>query len=232
MTQKGNEAVLVVDTVAVDTQSGVIVDEADDAAVCRQDEDSDAGVMTTESADTPSAGVADPDDADEVAKAKGRVSIPRILAYGVLPSLAVLLAGAAGYVKWYGSSVRAVQVGSVESVAAAKDGAIAILSYRPDSAETDLHAAQDRLTGTFKEAYTQLTNDMVIPAAKQRHISAVATVPAAASVSATGSHAVSLVFVNLTTIVGTDAPTATTSSVRVTLDRVGDRWLISGFDPI
>jgi Mce-associated membrane protein len=88
------------------------------------------------------------------------------------------------------------------------------------------------LTGTFKESYTQLTHDVVIPGAKQRHISAVATVPAAASVSANAIHAVVLVFVNQTVNVGTDPPSGTASAVRVTLDKVGDRWLISGFDPI
>jgi Mce-associated membrane protein len=40
------------------------------------------------------------------------------------------------------------------------------------------------------------------------------------------------VFVNQTVVVGTDAPTGTTSSVQVTLDRVGDDWLISEFDPV
>ena len=41
-----------------------------------------------------------------------------------------------------------------------------------------------------------------------------------------------LVFVNQTTIIGTDAPTATASSVRVTLDKIGGRWLISDFTPV
>jgi Mce-associated membrane protein len=41
-----------------------------------------------------------------------------------------------------------------------------------------------------------------------------------------------LVFVNQTVIVGQDAPTDTASAVRVTLDKVGDRWLISSFDPV
>ena len=59
-----------------------------------------------------------------------------------------------------------------------------------------------------------------------------AAVPAAASVSAKGDHAVALLFVNQTVVVGSDAPTNTASSVRVTLDKVGGRWLISGFDPI
>jgi Mce-associated membrane protein len=41
-----------------------------------------------------------------------------------------------------------------------------------------------------------------------------------------------LVFVDQTTTIGNDAPTQTTSSVRITLERVHDRWLISQFDPV
>lgn len=156
----------------------------------------------------------------------------RVLVFGVLPALALLLAAASGYLKWQSGSIRVSQISSVESVAAAKDGSVAMLSYQPDAVEKDLRAARDRLTGTFKDSYTQLTHDVVIPGARQRHISAVATVPAAASVSATADHAVALVFVNQTIVVGTDPPSATASSVRVTLDRVGGRWLISGFDPV
>ena len=78
----------------------------------------------------------------------------------------------------------------------------------------------------------QLVGDVVAPGAKQQHITAVAKVPAAASVSATEDHAVVLVFVDQTTTIGNDAPTQTTSSVRVTLDRVRGRWLISQFDPV
>ncbi|MEE9243690.1 MAG: hypothetical protein V3U55_06605, partial [Mycobacterium sp.] len=63
-------------------------------------------------------------------------------------------------------------------------------------------------------------------------IAAVASVPAAASVSATPTEAVALVFVNQTVSVGQDPPTDTASSVRVTLQKVGDRWLISKFDPV
>jgi Mce-associated membrane protein len=120
----------------------------------------------------------------------------------------------------------------VESVQAATDSTVALLSYRPDTVETDLDAAKSRLTGTFLDAYTKLTHDLVIPGAKQKQISAVATVPAAASTSATATHAVVLLFVNQSVIVGQDAPTNTASSVRVTLDKVDGRWLISQFDPV
>jgi len=109
---------------------------------------------------------------------------------------------------------------------------VALLSYRPDSVEKDLTAARDRLTGGFRDSYTSLTNDVVIPGARQKQISAVATVPAAASVSVNENHAVVLVFVNQSAIVGKDAPTDTASTVKVTVDKIGGRWLISGFDPI
>ncbi len=73
---------------------------------------------------------------------------------------------------------------------------------------------------------------MVIPGAKQKQVSAVTTVEAAASVSAEPNHEVVLLFVNQTTTEGTGAPAVTTSSLRVTLDKIDGRWLISRFDPV
>jgi Mce-associated membrane protein len=73
---------------------------------------------------------------------------------------------------------------------------------------------------------------VVIPGAKQKQISAVAAVPGATSMSASSNHAVVLVFVNQTVIVGKDAPSSTTSAVKVTLDKSDGRWLISDFTPV
>jgi Mce-associated membrane protein len=177
-----------------------------------------------ENTDTPTE--AEPD------QPKRRIGWSRVLALGVLPTLALLLALGAGFLKWQDNSVRDSQIARVQSVQAARDSTIALLSYKPDTVEQQLTAARDLLTGEFRGSYTSLTNDVVIPGAKQKRISAVATIPAAASVSAEPNHAVVLVFVNQTVIVGQDAPTDTASSVRVTLDKVGDRWLISKFDPV
>lgn len=156
----------------------------------------------------------------------------RVIAFGVLPALALLLGAAAGYLKWQDNSVRNAEVVRVETTQIAKDSTIAILSYKPETVEQQLGAARDLLTGEFKDSYTSLTTDVVIPGSKQKQISAVANVPAVASVSADEKHAVVLVFVNQTVTVGQDPPTATASSVRVGLDKVGDRWLISEFDPV
>jgi Mce-associated membrane protein len=161
-----------------------------------------------------------------------RIKWSQVLGFGVLPALVLVIAVGAGFLKWQDGWIRGSRVAGIESVAAAKDSTIALLSYQPDTVDKELKAARGRLTGSFKDSYTQLIQDVVIPGAKKQHISAVATVPAAASVSATPKHAVALLYVDQTVVVGNDAPTDTSSIVRVTLDRTGGRWLISGFDPI
>jgi Mce-associated membrane protein len=168
----------------------------------------------------------------EPAKKRRPINRSKVFAFMVLPALALLLACAAGYLKWQNMSDHSAAIARVESVAAAKDATIALLSYKPDTAEKDLNAARDRLTGTFKDSYTQLTHDVVIPGAKEKHISATATVPAAAAVKATPNHAVVLLYVNQTTVVGGDAPSDSVSTVRVTLDNIHGRWLVSEFDPL
>jgi Mce-associated membrane protein len=155
-----------------------------------------------------------------------------VLAFGVIPGVALLIAVAAGYLKWQDSSLRESNTARSESAQTARDSTIALLSYRPDTVGKQLGAARDLLTGQFRDSYTSLTNDVVIPGAKQQQISAVATVRAVASVSANPSHAVALVLVDQTVTMGNDAPTATASSVKVTMEKIGNRWLISGFDPV
>lgn len=193
------------------------------------DTETDAGKPDETDAEYPD-GPADAAAAPEAPK-RG-VQWTRVVAYALLPALVLVLALGAGYLKWRDNSIRNSQVAAATSVQAARDTTIALLSYAPDTVEEQLGAARDLLTGEFRDSYTSLTNDVVIPGAKEQQISAVASVPAAASVSATPNEAVVLVFVNQTVIVGQDAPTDTASSVRVTLDKVDDRWLISSFDPV
>jgi Mce-associated membrane protein len=202
-------------------QSATEIDEPEDAVDVVESEDASSG-------DTQNV---DAQDVTPPARWR-RIKWSRVLAFGVLPLLAVVISAGAGFLKWQDAWVRGSRVAGIESVAAAKDSTVALLSYKPDTVDKDLRAARDRLTGAFKDSYTQLIQDVVIPGAKKQHISAVATVPAAASVSATPRHAVALLFVDQTVVVGDDAPTETSSIVRVTMDRTGGRWLISGFDPI
>jgi Mce-associated membrane protein len=211
-------------TVPSDTDT----EQVEDAAV----EESTDTVDDAEKADEPTEPADESTESAEADKPKRRIQWARVFAFGVLPAVALLLALGAGYLKWMDNSVRDNMIARDESIKAAKDSTIALLSYKPETVEQQLRAARDLLSGDFRDSYTSLTNDVVIPGAKQKQISAVATVPAAASVSANPRHAVVLVFVNQTVIVGQTAPTDTASSVRVTLDKVGDRWLISKFDPV
>lgn len=180
--------------------------------------------------------VEEPDDAAAVEESTPGRSIDwaRVVAFGVLPALALVLALAAGGLKYLNDSVADSSRAGLESTQAARDATVAILSYTPDKVEQQLNDARNLLTGGFKESYTGLINDVVIPGAKQKQISAVAAVPerGASVVSAEPNHAVVLLFVNQTVVVGADAPTDTASSVNVTLDKVDGKWLISAFEPV
>jgi Mce-associated membrane protein len=218
--------------------------ETAEAAAPAADETVD--VEVTETPDTAEAEAVDIEEAeaadDETGADKRKVNWPRVLAYGVLPGLALVLALAAGFARWeylssdYGAVPPAVSdqnpSPALESMNAARDSTIKMLSYKPDTVDQQLNAARDLLTGDFRDSYTSLITDVVIPGAQQKQISAVASVPAVASVSADPKHAVVLVFVNQTVVVGQDLPSDTASSVRVTLDKVDGRWLISEFEPV
>lgn len=203
---------------AMNTTRGAPANAGERIVVADENETAD-GVYPAEVAKDPTTSV-------------GRFSWKRILACGVLPGLALFSALGTGYLKWQDWSAPLSPAAAAKSVQAATESTIAILSYRPDTADKNLHAAGDRLTGTFRGDYTHLINDVVIPGAKQKRISAVATVPGAALISATQNHAVVLVLVNQTITIGDGSPTNTASSVRVTVDKVHDKWLISEFDPV
>lgn len=156
----------------------------------------------------------------------------RAIAYGLIPALALLFAVVAAYLKWESGRYHAIDRAATESVAAAQDTAVAMLSYQPDTAERDLGAAADRMTGDFRASYLKLVNDVVIPGAKQQKISIAATVKAAASVTAEPDHATVLLFIDQNVVTGQDPPAVSASCIRVSLDKVGDRWLVAAFDPV
>lgn len=171
-------------------------------------------------------------EAADPATASRRINWSRVLVFGLLPGLALVLAITAGLLKWQESSTRDAGIARLESVRIAKDSIIGLLTYRPETVEEDLAAAEDGLTGRFRDTYSQLSHDVLIPDAKHKNISAIASVPAAASVSATPNHAVVLLFVDQLLAVGASEPVDTASSFRVSLDKMDGRWLISNLEPI
>lgn len=157
---------------------------------------------------------------------------PRLLLHAFAPALALILAVGAGYLKWQDMSYRQAKSAAAESVQAATDATVAMLTYHHETVEKDLNAARDRLAGSFRDDYTKLIDTVVIPGSKEKNVSVIAKVSQAGAVSATANHAVVLVFVDQTTTFGSEAPTDSASSVLVTLDKQGGKWLVSKFEPV
>ena len=127
----------------------------------------------------------------------------------------------------------AAEQARVDAVRAANDDAVALLSYDYHTVDQELKKARDSVTGPFLDDYTKLTTTVVAPAARDQNIVTKAVVVGSAVVSAEPTHVVALLFINQTTTTKT-APDASQSGSRVTLtmDKVGDRWLVSALTPV
>jgi Mce-associated membrane protein len=152
--------------------------------------------------------------------------------------LAAVLVASAGVAAWlYFEQYRPDQEtnAAAASVAldAAKNGTVALLSYSPESLDKDFAAAKSRLTGDFLSYYTQFTEQIVTPAAKQKSVKTSAAVVRAAVSELHPDSAVVLVLINQTTT-SKENPDGSfaASAVKVGLKKINDTWLISSFDPV
>lgn len=167
----------------------------------------------------------------------------------LLVVLLVASAGAAGGVYWWlyrpdqqAFGLKLFTTASVDNqmqerqkqvTDAARDGTVALLSYAPDTLDKDLANAKSHLTGEFLKYYSQFTDQIVAPAAKQKGVKTEATVARAAVSELNPDNATVLVFVNqVTTSKDRPDPALATSSVMVKLTKTDGRWLISEFNPI
>jgi Mce-associated membrane protein len=118
-----------------------------------------------------------------------------------------------------------------EVVKAASDGAVALLSYSPETLERDFKNARSRLTESYLTYYQQFADQIVGPAAQRGQVTTTATVIRAAVSEMNPNSAVVLVFVKQKTASKEKPePIVTSSSVRVTLAKVKGSWLIEKFE--
>jgi Mce-associated membrane protein len=116
---------------------------------------------------------------------------------------------------------------------AATAGTTALLTYSPESLDKDFADAKSHLTGEFLDYYTQFTQNIVTPAAKQKQVKTSATVVQSAMSEMHPDSAVALVFVNQTTLSKENPDGAfAASAVKVGLTKINGNWLISSFDPV
>jgi Mce-associated membrane protein len=119
------------------------------------------------------------------------------------------------------------------ALAAATDGSIALLSYSSDNLDRDIAAAKSHLTGGFLAYFDTFAEQTVRPAAKQRSVQTTAAVTKAAVSEIHPRLALVLLFITQTTKSSEHPePWLATSTVVVTLDKVGGSWLIEKFEPV
>jgi Mce-associated membrane protein len=162
--------------------------------------------------------------------------IPAIPVIPLVLVLALLAAGGlAAWLYWfqYRPDDQTDAAVSQSVVNAARDGTVALLSYKPDTLNQDFAAAKSHLTGDFLNYYDQFTKQIVTPAAKEKAVTTTAQVVGAAPSELHPNSAVVLVFVNqVTTSKERPDPAMASSSVLVSLTKVHGAWLITKFDPV
>ncbi|KAA1249686.1 hypothetical protein F0Q45_13770 [Mycobacterium simiae] len=153
----------------------------------------------------------------------------------VLIVLILISGGAAAwlYAKWYRPDQLTDPSVARAAVNAASDGTVALLSYSSDTLDRDIAAARSHLGGDFLSYYDQFTQQVVVPAAKQKSLKTTAHVMRAAVSELRPGSAVVLLFVNQnTTTKDNTEPSMKPSTVLVNVTEIGGKWLITKFTPI
>ena len=169
-----------------------------------------------------------------------RRGLPRVLRkVKVVPAILILLllisGGAAAwtYFNRYQTNRQIDPSVARAVVSAASDGTVAMLSYSPESLDKDFATAKSHLSGDFLSYYTQFTDQIVAPAAREKSLKTTAHVMGAGVSELHPDSAVVLVYVDqATTSKDKPDPTMSASTVLVSMARVNGNWLIAKFDPV
>lgn len=150
--------------------------------------------------------------------------------------LALLLIASTGYAAGYFYFVYRADLQTDDATAhqvikAASEGAVALLSYSPESLDRDFTNAKSRITDNYLIYYQRFADQIVGPSAQRGQVTTTATVVKAAVSELHPNSAVVLVFIRQqTSSKEKPQPVVTSSSLRVALERVHDSWLIEKFD--
>lgn len=153
----------------------------------------------------------------------------------VLAAALIVSAGLTGwlYFNQYRPDQQTDPAAAQVALDAATSGTVALLSYSPESLDQDFAAAKTRLTGEFLSYYTQFTEQIVTPAAREKSVKTAASVVRAAVSEIQPESAEVLVFINQTTTSQENPDGAfAASSVKVGMEKIDGAWLIASFDPV
>jgi Mce-associated membrane protein len=145
----------------------------------------------------------------------------------------VTLAAVAGWTWHQQQRSQHVEDARGEALTAARTSVPKLLSYHAASVDQDLAAAQKLLTGSFRDEFGDLAQQLIAPAAHRRHITTSASVRTAGVVDGTADEVKALLFVSQSTTSDRSATTKVDGSrLEVTMRRVDGRWLIAAMDPV
>ena len=202
------------------------LDELDDLADDDDGTDADAGgaaVAAPAAEPTPAA------PPPPVRRPHVRLSLPLI----ALLVLTVLMAVATSYLWLQVREHTRTETARQQALDASRDAARLLFSYDYRTLDRDFSLGRTLTTGQFRSEYARTTTRAVTDVAKQYHAVVRANVVTAGVVSASPKRVVTIVYVNKVTnstrVVGQKVDL---SRVRVTLQKVGDHWLVAKVDAL
>lgn len=175
----------------------------------------------------------EPDEATEPTKPAGGHSPLRIVPAAVAALLVLALAVGVGVLYYQHRQDVATEQARTDAVKAAGEQAVAMLSYDYNRVDDQMAAAADGLTGSFRDDYKKLADEVIAPGAKEKKLTVQVSVQGEAPVTVSPDDAVVLLYLNQVTT-SADAPDAATtgSRVRMEMHKDGDRWLTARLTPI
>ncbi|MFD6398199.1 h domain protein [Nocardia sp. NPDC060249] len=155
------------------------------------------------------------------------------MVFGALAAAGVIAAvvlGVSGYQLWQQDKTEQART---DAMSTASRTVSAMFTYEPATVDTELPRAADNLTESFRADYLKLIEQAIAPGAKEKQLTVKATTQAEGVVSADPEKAVVLLYLNQLTT-SKDSPEGATSGsrVRVSLDKSGNRWLVSQVTPV
>lgn len=152
--------------------------------------------------------------------------------------LLIIVFGATGFCTdyfyfTYRNDAQTDRAAASQAIQVASDGAVALLSYSPDTLARDFGNAKSRVTEDYLSYYQQFAERVVGPAALRGQVSSSASVVKAAVSQLRPNSAVVLIILRQkTTSKQKPDPVVTSSSVQVTLAKVNGSWLIAKCDAL